>query len=97
MDDIDLLLQKYHPVAFDWSSSMSVDLDNDEVFSAAVAGLPRVAELISTAPEQLALAAAQQSYVQTAQQLGYEKNDAQEWASAVMTLLRGHVPDAATR
>jgi hypothetical protein len=75
---------------------MAVDLENDEAFSAAVEGLPKVAELIATAPEQkrwLALAAAQQSYVQTAQKLGYEENDAQEWASAVMTLLREHVPN----
>ena len=41
------------------------DLENDEVFSAAVNGLPKVVELITAAPEEkrsLALAAAHQAY-----------------------------------
>ena len=53
---------------------MPVDLENDEVFSAAIEGLPKVVELITTVPEEqrpLALAAAHQSYLQTAQTLGY--------------------------
>jgi hypothetical protein len=51
------------------------DLENDEVFSAAVKGLPKVVELIAAIPEEkrsLALAAAQQSYLQTAQAVGYD-------------------------
>jgi hypothetical protein len=69
---------------------MTLDLENDEAFSAAVEGLPKVAELIATIPEEkrsLGWAAAQQSYVQTAQALGYEEADAQQWASAVMSAL----------
>jgi hypothetical protein len=45
------------------------------VFSAAVKGLPKVVELIAAIPEEkrsLALAAAQQSYLQTAQAVGYD-------------------------
>jgi hypothetical protein len=41
------------------------DLEKDEVFSAAVDGLPKVVELITAAPEEkrsLALAAAHQAY-----------------------------------
>jgi hypothetical protein len=67
---------------------MAVDLENDEVFSAAVEGLPRVVELIGTVPEEkrfVAWSAARQSYLQTAQTLGYDGSDAQEWASAIMS------------
>jgi hypothetical protein len=69
---------------------MALDLENDEVFSAAIKGLPRVVELIATVPEEkrfVAWCAARRSYLQTAQALGYEENDAREWASAVMTLV----------
>jgi len=69
---------------------MVLDLENDAVFSVAIDGLPRVVKLIATVPEKkrsLALAAAQQSYVQTAQALGYEESDAQRWALAVMSVL----------
>jgi hypothetical protein len=66
------------------------DLENDEVFSAAVNGLAKVVELITAAPEDkrsLALAAAHQAYLRTAQELGYDESDAQQWASAVMSLI----------
>jgi hypothetical protein len=66
------------------------NLENDEVFSAAVNGLPKVVELITAAPEDkrsLALAAAHQAYIRTAQELGYDESDAQQWASAVMSLI----------
>jgi len=66
------------------------DLENDEVFSAAVKGLPKVVDLITAVPEEkrsLALAAAQQSYLRTAQAVGYDESDAQQWASALVSLL----------
>ncbi len=69
---------------------MALDLESDEVFSAAIEGLPKVVELINTVPEKqrpLALAAAHQSYLQTARTLGYVENDAEEWASTVMSML----------
>ena len=69
---------------------MPLDLEHDEVFSAAIEGLPKVVELIATVPEEkrsLAWTAAQQSYRQTAQTIGYDDNDAKQWASAVMSLL----------
>jgi hypothetical protein len=76
---------------------MALDLESDEVFSAAVKGLPRVAELIATVPEEkrfLAWSAARESYRQTAQTLGYEENDALEWALAVMTFVESPIqPD----
>ena len=69
---------------------MALDLENDAAFSVAVDGLPRVVELITTVPDEkrsLALEAAHQSYLQTAQALGYAQTDAQEWASTVMSML----------
>jgi hypothetical protein len=69
---------------------MTVDLEKDEVLSSAIEGIPKVVELITTAPDEkrsLALEAAHQSYLQTAQALGYAPTDAQEWASTVMSML----------
>ena len=69
---------------------MALDLENDEAFSAAIEGIPKVLELIASVPEAnwpLALAAAQQSYLQTAQKLGHGGSAAQHWASAVMLQL----------
>ena len=69
---------------------MALDFEKDEVLLAAIEGLPKVAELITTVPEKkrsLVLEAAHQSYVRTAQTLGYGEVDAQEWASTVMSML----------
>jgi hypothetical protein len=66
------------------------DLENDQVFSDAIRGLSRVVGLISVIPDEkrsLALAAAQQIYLRTAQELGYDESDAQQWASAVARYL----------
>jgi hypothetical protein len=48
-----------------WSNGMALDLENDEAFSAAIKGLPKVTELIASVPEEkrfLAWCAARQSY-----------------------------------
>jgi hypothetical protein len=69
---------------------MAVDLEKDEVLSSAIEGIPKVVELITTVPDEkrsLALEAARQSYLQTAQALGYPPSDAQEWASTVTSML----------
>jgi hypothetical protein len=66
---------------------MTFNLEGDETLSAAIAGLPKVAEVIAAVPTEdraRALEAAEKSYVQTALNLGYDDADAQEWASAVM-------------
>jgi len=73
------------------SSPMTLTLDEDEVLSAAIAGVPRVAEIIATIPAEertRALEAAEKSYLETAHTLGYQDADAQQWASAVMSRLR---------
>jgi hypothetical protein len=70
---------------------MSVELAKDEMFSSAVAGLPKVVDLIAACPfsdRRRAFEAAQQSYLETARGLGYEEADALQWAEAVMHQLR---------
>jgi hypothetical protein len=70
---------------------MTFNSEEDEVLSAAIAGLPKIAELIATVPAEeraRALEAAEKSYLQTAHTLGYEDADARQWASAVMFRLR---------
>jgi hypothetical protein len=70
---------------------MTLITAEDEVLSAAIAGVPRVAELIATVPAEdrsRALEAAEKSYLKTAQTLGYRDAGAQQWASAVMLRLR---------
>lgn len=67
------------------------DLENDQVFSDAIRGLSRVVGLISVIPDEkrsLALAAAHRIYLRTAQKLGYDESDAQQWASAVISLIK---------
>ena len=73
------------------SSPMTLTLDEDEILSAAIAGVSKVAELIATVPAEertRALEAAEKSYLETAHNLGYQDADAQQWASAVMSRLR---------
>jgi hypothetical protein len=75
-----------------WSGSMALNTESDEAFQAAVSGIPKVAELIATVPAEFratALVAAEQSYLQTARDLGYAEGTAQQWASAIMSHLRG--------
>jgi hypothetical protein len=72
---------------------MGSDLESDEVLSAAISGIPKVAELIALMPaedQSRALEAAEKSYLQTARSLGYEGAEAQEWVAAVMIRLRSH-------
>jgi hypothetical protein len=68
-----------------------VELSKDEMFSSAIAGLPKVAEVIvalSSEDQRRALGAAERSYRETARRLGYQEADAVQWADAVMLRLR---------
>jgi hypothetical protein len=61
-----------------------------EIFDAAIAGIPRVAEMIAAVPPEQrskALDAAQQSYQKTAKDLGCDDADAQQWASELISQL----------
>jgi hypothetical protein len=77
---------------------MAIEWSRDEVFTSAVAGLPKVAELIATLSSddrRKALEAVEKSYLETAQALGYEEADALVWAEAVMFRLRPTQPNFA--
>jgi hypothetical protein len=70
---------------------MTLALDKDEVLSAAIAGVPRIAEIMATVAAEdrsRALEAAEKSYLETAHTLGYEDTDAQQWVAAVMSRLQ---------
>jgi Mg/Co/Ni transporter MgtE len=70
---------------------MASNLEKEEILEAAIASVPRVAQVIEalSAEDQVrALDAAKQSYLQTAQDLGYAERPAQEWVTEVMFRLR---------
>jgi hypothetical protein len=70
---------------------MALSVEEDDVLSAAIAGIPRVAALIATVPDEdrsRVLEVAEKSYIDTAHGLGYQDADAQHWASEVMSRLR---------
>jgi hypothetical protein len=70
---------------------MTLIMAEDEILSAAIAGVPKVAEFIARVPTDYrsrALDAAEKSYLKTAHTLGYQDAEAQQWVSAVMSRLR---------
>ena len=71
-------------------------LKKEEILEAAVVGIPRVAQAIGAVPSEhraRALAAAERSYLQTLQDLGYSEPAARKWVSAVMLHLRAQTED----
>jgi hypothetical protein len=70
---------------------MTLIMAEDEVFSVAIGGVPKVVEFIagvSSEDRSRALEAAEKSYLKTAYTLGYQDAEAQQWVSAVMSRLR---------
>jgi len=70
---------------------MTLTQQEDEVLSAAIAGVSRVAKLLATIPaedQSRALEAAEKSYLETAHALGYTDTEADLWASEIMWRLR---------
>jgi hypothetical protein len=70
---------------------MSQTLEDDAVLSAAIDGIPKIAERIanvSPSDRSRALVAVEHSYLQTARALGYDELDTQLWASTVMAQLQ---------
>ena len=70
---------------------MSQMVEDDPILYAAIDGVPKIAEQIANVPPSVrsrALAAVEQSYLQTARALGYDELDAQLWASTVMARLQ---------
>ena len=70
--------------------------EEEETLEAAVAGLPRVAEVVASIPEAnraKALDAAESAYRETVRDLGYEEGPAEAWVSAIMVRLQAEVSD----
>jgi hypothetical protein len=70
---------------------MTLIMAEDEILSAAIAGVPKIADFIARVPTEdrsRALDAAEKSYLKTAHTLGYQDAEAQQWVSAVMSRLR---------
>jgi hypothetical protein len=66
---------------------MTSSSEQDEILEAAVAGIPRVAQVIVETPIEhraRALDAVERSYRQTVRDLGHPEEDAKIWVSAVM-------------
>jgi len=75
---------------------MASNSEAEEILEAAVAGIPKVAEVVASVPEQdraKALDAVERSYWQTVCDLGYEEGPVQSWVSAVMLRLQREVKE----
>ncbi len=70
--------------------------DEEEILEAAIAGIPKVAEVIASIPEEdraTALDAAERSYRQIVCDLGYDEGPIESWVSAVMLRLQREVKE----
>jgi hypothetical protein len=73
---------------------MTSKSEREEILERAVAAIPKIVELIGTAPREQrasALEAAERQYLITARDLGYAEVPAQNWVSAVMFRLRAEL------
>jgi len=73
---------------------MTSSSEAEQILEAAVAGITRVAQAIAETPAEQrakALEAAERSYRQTVQDLGYDEGPVQSWVSAVMFRLQTEV------
>ena len=74
--------------------------EEEKILEAAVAGIPRVAEVVASIPEEdraKALGAVESSYRQTVRDLGYEEGPIQSWLAAVMLRLQTEVRKQSTK
>jgi hypothetical protein len=74
--------------------AMASSSEEEDILEAAVAGIPRVAEVVASIPGEdraRALDAVERSYRQTVRDLGYEEAPIQSWISAVMLRLQAEV------
>ena len=75
---------------------MASSSKEEEILAAAVAGIPRVAQVVASIPndhQSRALDAVEGSYQQTVLDLGYEEGPVQSWVSAVMFRLQREVKE----
>jgi len=74
--------------------------EEEKILEATIAGIPRVAEVVASIPEEerpRALDAVERSYRQTVCDLGYEEGPVQSWVSAVMFRLQREVRNQESR
>jgi len=75
---------------------MALTSEEEKVLEAAVAGIPKVAEVVASIREEdrsRALDAVERSYRQTVLDLGYDEGPVQSWVSAVMLRLQREVKE----
>jgi hypothetical protein len=79
---------------------MALSSESERILEQAVAGIPRIAQVIADFPVELregALELAERRYQQTVCDLGYAEADAQGWISVVMFRLRRKVAEFNTK
>jgi hypothetical protein len=77
----------------DWAF-MASNPKEEEVLEAALAGVSQVAEAVAAIPDEnraTALEAAERSYRNTAMELGYGVERAEQWAETMMVSLRAEL------
>ena len=68
----------------------------EKILEAALAGVPQVARVIADGPDEhreKAMAAAERSYLKTAQDLGCAEVPSKNWVNAIMHYLRAQVAE----
>ncbi len=74
--------------------------EREKILEVAVAGIPRIANVIADFPVEFregAFEVAERRYQQTVCDLGYAEADAQGWISIVMFRLRNQVAELSTK
>ena len=75
---------------------MAVSSQEDEFLEAAVAAIPRIAELIAALPSEEragALEVAERQFLQSAEEFGCAESGSRDWTAAVMRILRSRLED----
>jgi hypothetical protein len=78
----------------EWPFFMASNPKEEEVLEAALAGVSRVAEAVAAMPDEsrvTALEAAERSYRNTAMELGYGIERAEQWAETMIVSLRAEL------
>ena len=75
---------------------MAVSSQEDEFLGAAVAAIPRIAELITALPSEEragALEVAERRFLQSAEEFGCAEAGSRDWTAAVMRVLQDRVDE----
>ena len=75
---------------------MAVSSQEDEFLEAAVAAIPRIAELIAALPSEEragALEMAERRFLQSAEEFGCAESGSRDWTAAVMRILQDRVEE----